>query len=131
MKRQIISFGLLTVFSIIIIFSCDDTNVDDGIDIPSENISYSQHIQPVFNLKCNSKDCHNDIDYAGGLSLTSYANTTADYLIVAPGKPDNSKLIWSIKAESAYPMPPPGYQPLTLDQINGITKWVEEGAKNN
>ena len=122
------------MFSTIVLISCDDTNTVENIDsriIPDSNVSYAEHLQPVFDVKCNAAGCHNDQDVAGGLSLTSYSNTTADYLIVAPGDTVNSRLIWSIKAESAYPMPPVGYPVLTQNQIRGVVTWIKEGAKNN
>ena len=134
MKKRIINFSILLMFSTIVLISCDDTNTVENIDsriIPDSNVSYAEHLQPVFDVKCNAAGCHNDQDVAGGLSLTSYSNTTADYLIVAPGDTVNSRLIWSIKAESAYPMPPVGYPVLTQNQIRGVVTWIKEGAKNN
>ncbi len=134
MKKCLIVSSLLALFSAALLISCDDTNTVKNIDsrvIPSTNVSYSQDLQPVFDVKCNASGCHNDQDRGGGISLTSYSNTTADYLVVAPGNPNNSKLVWSIKGESTYPMPPVGYPPLTKNQIDGITTWIKEGAKNN
>lgn len=134
MKKHFINLGLFLFFNTMVFFSCDDTNTVKDIDsriIPSKDVSYSEHIQPVFDVKCNAKGCHNDQDLGGGLSFTSYANTTADYLVVAPGNPENSKLVWSIEGRSAYPMPKIGYPPLTQNQIDGIKTWIKEGAKNN
>jgi len=119
---------------LLISYSCDDTITQEDLDnrqIPSSNVSYSQHIQPVFDAKCNYAGCHNGRDMAGGLSLTNYYNTTADYLIVAPGLPENSKLVWSIEGRGTNPMPPVGRWPLTKNQIDGIKTWIKEGAKNN
>lgn len=133
-NNHLINSALLIIFSLMIIYSCDDTITQDDLDnriIPETNVSYSQHIQPIFDAKCNSSGCHNDIDLAGGLSLTSYSNTTADYLIVAPGLPDNSKLVWSIEGRGTNPMPPVGRWPLTKAQITAIRTWIKEGAKNN
>lgn len=131
MKKLIL---IITIISLITVISCDDTITQQDLDnriIPSFNVSYSQHIQPVFDAKCNTAGCHNDRDLAGGLSLTNYYNTTADYLIVAPGLPDNSKLVWSIEGRGTNPMPPVGRWPLTKEQITGIRTWIKEGAKNN
>ncbi|MBM4170694.1 MAG: hypothetical protein FJ214_02345 [Ignavibacteria bacterium] len=114
--------------------SCDDTINQEDLDnkiIPSTKVSFSQHIQPVFEARCNNAGCHNDQDRASGLSLTSYVNTTSNYLIVAPGTPSNSKLVWVIEGNSTNPMPPIGYRPLTKNQIDGIKNWIKEGAKNN
>jgi len=134
MKKQIINSCLILIFTFIVFISCDDTNTVEDIDriiIPSKDVSYSEHLQRVFDVKCNAKGCHNDQDLGGGLSFTSYANTTANYLVVAPGNPQNSKLVWSIEGRSAFPMPPVGYPPLNQNQIDGIKTWIKEGAKNN
>ena len=132
MKNSVfIKFSFVTVFLIVILISCDDTKISDLPTIPQTNVSYSEHIQPLFDLDCNSSGCHNDGDHAGGLSLTNWANTTASYLVVAPGHPENSQLVLAVQGNSTYPMPPVGYQVLSQDQIDGIYTWVKEGAKNN
>ncbi len=134
MKNTFIPLGLISIFLAIFITSCDDTNTIEDIDkrvIPSSNVSYSEHLQIVFDYKCNNSYCHNAVDRAGGLSLTDHSNTTASYLVVAPGYPDNSSLAWAIKGISANPMPPVGYPVLTKNQIDGVVTWIKEGAKNN
>ncbi len=114
--------------------ACDDTinisDIDNKI-IPTFNVSYSQHIQPVLTAKCARAGCHDDQTREGGLSLTSYSNTTQSYLVVAPLLPQNSKLVWSIEGTSGNIMPPLGYPPVTKNQIDGIKTWIKEGAKNN
>ncbi len=134
MKKTFVNLGIAVVFSIVLNTACDDTNTVQDIDnrvIPSNNVSYNEHIQPVFDLKCNNSYCHNSIDRAGGLSLADHSGTTASYLIVAPGYPDNSSLVWAIKGISANPMPPVGYPVLTKNQVDGVVTWIKEGAKNN
>ena len=124
----------LFFLSILIFAACDDTVKVTDLDnktIPSANVSYSQYIQPVFTAKCANSGCHDDQNRAGNLSLTSWANATADFQIVAPGIPQNSKLIWRISGTSGTLTPPVGYWALTANQIAGITTWVKEGAKNN
>jgi hypothetical protein len=135
MKRIICITYLLSALFFILNYGCDDTITTDDLDkkiIPDKDVSYSQHIQPVLNLKCASAGCHDDATRADGLSLTSWSNTTADPSVVARGEPDNSKLVWTIEAQaSVSPMPPIGYPPLTVNQINGIKTWIREGANNN
>jgi len=118
------------IFFSLIVIACDDTILTDDL-IPETNVSYTQHVQPIFDRKCTNAGCHNDTERAGGLSLTSYANTVASYLVVAPGYPENSILIWAIDGSSSNPMPPFGYWPLTEKERVGIKTWVKEGAKNN
>lgn len=128
--KYFIRFILIGV--ILIINSCDDQiNVPSDDQIPDSNISYSKHIQPIFNYSCTAAGCHDDQSKAGGLSLTSYQNTTASYVYVYPGNPDASLLVLSVEGKSIYPMPPPGRPPLTQKQIKAIRVWVAEGAKNN
>ncbi|MCF8241185.1 MAG: hypothetical protein K9J16_07350 [Melioribacteraceae bacterium] len=141
MPTQIkLQFILLTIFSAFIFFiSCDDTVTGDDIDnrvIPDSNVSYSKHIQPVLNLKCTSSGCHDDAARAGGLSLTTWSNTTSDPNIVFPGKPENSVLVWSVEGlngASLMPPPPPegNVPPFTENQVEGLKTWIREGAKNN
>ncbi|MFA5804623.1 MAG: c-type cytochrome domain-containing protein [Melioribacteraceae bacterium] len=133
-KSVINIFLTLTLFGLMLIAACDDTinisDIDNKI-IPSSNVSYSQHIQPVLTAKCARAGCHDDQTREAGLSLTSYSNTTQSYLVVAPLLPQNSKLVWSIEGTSGNLMPPLGYPPVTKNQIDGIKTWIKEGAKNN
>jgi hypothetical protein len=131
-------FLLLSIYLIIIsvlVTSCDDTITDNDIDnriIPDSLISFSQHLQPVFEVKCIS--CHDDETKAGGLSLTTWASTTADGRVVVPFYPNNSIIVLSIEADPSTPvMPPVGtpYKPFTPNQAKGLRKWIEEGAQNN
>ena len=130
-----ITIFLSCAFAVIVFLTaCDDTIKVTDLDntvIPSSKVSYSKYIQPVFTAKCANAGCHDDQNQAGGLSLTSWTNATADFQVVAPGIPQNSKLIWRITGSSGTLMPPIGYWALTKNQIDGITTWVKEGAKNN
>jgi len=129
MSRYFITLVLLVV---ILLISCDDNlNLPSDEDIPSTNVSYNKHIQPIFNARCATSGCHDDQTKAAGLSLTSYQSTTASYIFVFPGNPDASLLVLSVEGRSQYPMPPPGRPPLTQKQIKAIRTWVAEGAKNN
>ncbi|MFA7289060.1 MAG: c-type cytochrome domain-containing protein [Melioribacteraceae bacterium] len=133
-KSKIINIALFASFALIVNTSCDDTinvfELDNKI-IPSSNVSYNQYIQPVFTAKCANAGCHDDQIRAGNLSFTSYVNATSDYLVVAPGLPDNSKLVWAVEGNYVDQMPPLGYWGLTSNQIAAIRIWVKEGAKNN
>jgi hypothetical protein len=118
----------------LLIYGCDDTinqHELDSIVIPPSNVSFNKYIQPVFDGKCNNAGCHNGSDRASGLSLSNHASATSDFLIVAPGLPDNSKLVWAIEGRTTSIMPPLGYWPLTKNQREGIITWIREGAKNN
>jgi hypothetical protein len=124
---------LIPLILILFYFGCDDSSTEiDRKEIPDSNVSFSQHIQPVFNIKC--VNCHGVGITEAGLDLTTWSGTVADPSIVFPGQPENSRLVWSIEGNPAVmPMPPPGsaYLPLTQDQVEGVKTWIKEGANNN
>lgn len=117
-----------------ILLSCDDTVSIEDIDkkpIPAQNVSFSQHVYPVLNVKCNYSGCHNDESRAGGVSLTSWSNVTNPQIVVK-GDTTTSILVWSItRLPGAKWMPPTNYPQLTGEQIRGIKTWIQEGAKDN
>ncbi len=131
---NLLLFLTFLTFLFVVAFGCDDTVSNYVEDIPESNVSYSKHIQPIFNLKCTSSGCHEDQTRAGNLSLTSYGNVTADELIIVPYHPENSILVWAIEGDAGYgPMPPLGapVPPLSQKEIQGIKTWIKEGAKSN
>ena len=135
MKKYISIFLIVFAFiAVLTVSACKDTTTADSLDsitIPASNVSFNKYIQPVLTIKCANAGCHDDQTAAGSLSLTTYANVTSDYLVVAPGYPQNSKLVWRIEGTSGNIMPPLGRWPLTKNQIDGIKTWIKEGAKNN
>ncbi|MDQ7816833.1 MAG: c-type cytochrome domain-containing protein [Melioribacteraceae bacterium] len=134
MKNSIALKRYSIIILLALITACDDTINQEELDsvvIPSSNVSFNKYIQPIFDARCNNAGCHNGTDRASGLSLSNHASATADFLIVAPGLPDNSKLAWAIEGRTTSLMPPLGYRPLTKNQREGIITWIREGAKNN
>ncbi len=130
--RDIIVIVFITFFSI----SCDDTltvqNVDDR-EIPLTNVSFSQDIYPIFQVKCAFSGCHASPNPADGIDLSTWANVTANPYIVFPLNSGNSILVWAIEGRAGiYPMPPVGYaSPITTKQLTGIKTWIDEGALDN
>ncbi|HCY77813.1 MAG TPA: hypothetical protein DHV28_18035 [Ignavibacteriales bacterium] len=127
--------SLITI-SLIVLIACDDTLTVQDIDnkiIPSSNVSFADHIYPVLQVKCAFSGCHSSVNPGAGLDLTSWSGVTADPTIVFPGEPDLSKLIWAIEGNKPpiQPMPPIGYRSFTQNQVQGMRKWIEEGALDN
>ena len=132
--KSYIILSFFTIISLILFASCEDTQTIEDIDkipIPTANVSFSKHIFPVFNVKCNNSGCHNDESRAGGVSLTTWSNAT-DPRIVVKGDPTTSVMVWSIdRLPGAKWMPPDAYPGLTPEQRTGIKTWIKEGALNN
>jgi hypothetical protein len=119
---------------------CKRDSVGPGVDgspsdviFPASNISYTVHVQPVFNQACALSGCHDAGQNQSQLRLTSYGDavlSTSAVGVILPGKPDQSLLVLRIQGTVGARMPP-GVYPLNSNQINGIRAWIVEGAKNN
>lgn len=126
-----IVFGILSITILTIINGCSDSATTPSNDIvfPDKDVSYSAHVQPVFNLRCATSGCHDDQSRAQDLSLTSYFNLTARPGIVIAGNSIASLLAQKIDGRLPHSNPIPIL--INSNQINGIKKWIDEGAKNN
>ena len=133
-KRFIYNILLSSLFLLVIVFiSCDDTITNSDIDdikIPTNDVSYAEYIQPVFNVRCTSSGCHDNESMAGGYSLTSWSSAVIPG-IVDPFNIETSRIVWRIDGLGFPIMPPPTKGYLTENQREGIKTWIKEGAKNN
>jgi hypothetical protein len=153
--RIIKSFRLLvyflSFFIFIIIISCSEkgTNpADEKFIIPDSNISFYEHIEPLFNARCGLESgCHsvedtdNPLPYSVLINRNALVNnyqlsSTGELLIDLSVHKSNPQLapLYLIVAEG-YPEtytdrmpPPPYYDPLSDNQIEGIRRWIGEGA---
>lgn len=83
-------------------------------------------VSPIFAAKCA---CHTG-RATGGVSLANYRATMnggKNGPIVNPGDPDTSLMIELIKGTKQPKMPPAGN--LTTAQMETLTKWIKDGAK--
>ena len=103
-------------------------------------INYNQQIQPIFNNHCLT--CHVSVNGSGALELDSY-----EYLM--QGDSNNGPVVMPFNADSSLlyrvllPFPvevpnepiccrmPKNGEPLSIDQINMIYDWINEGAQEN
>lgn len=130
-KSMSILAALLTVVLISSLPACDDSGTRPGDEIvfPEENVSYAEHVQPFFNLRCANYGCHEDATRAANLSLTSYVNMTTRPGIIVPGDASSSLLMQKIDGRLPHPIEVPII--INENQLGGIRTWINEGAKNN
>jgi hypothetical protein len=132
-RMSTVRITTMTLFATVaLLSSCskDSNPTSSDIVFPSSNVSYSQHVQPLFNTSCAVSGCHDDATRQNNLSLTSYTNATARPGIIIPGDAQNSVLAQRIDGR-LQPQMPFQRPPLNSNQINGIKTWINEGAKNN
>jgi hypothetical protein len=126
----------IVVGTSVAIVSCKDQISDPNanpIVFPSANVSYSKHVDPLFQQRCAVSGCHTSGAAAAGLVLSapSYSSLMNHQpRLVNPGASNNSLLVQRIDGRLA-PQMPFDSQPLTANQIAGIKKWIDEGATNN
>jgi hypothetical protein len=115
----------------VIVFGCDDTTgPSSSIVFPDVNVSYSEHVQPLFNQTCTFSGCHDDVTRQSDLSLTSYVNATQRLDVINPGNPNGSSLYLRVEGIIG-PQMPKDRSPLNRNQRDGIYIWIDEGAQDN
>jgi hypothetical protein len=125
---------LLPVFLSLTTPSCKDQITNPGSDIvfPDSNISFVNYVEPLFQQRCIS--CHNSAQNYGNLDLEiSMWQALIDHQpqIVVPHRGNNSLLVQRLEGNNFGPQMPLNSTPLTTNQINGVKKWIDEGASNN
>ncbi len=129
-KIIISSSFLLTL----ILFSCGGDNTGTGpgnIAFPDSNLSFTQHIRPIFLDNCVQGNCHGGFR-AGGLDLESdppdFQSNSG--LVVIPFSKTNSLLyILLFVSDNGIPRMPPDRISGILDaEITAIGTWIDEGA---
>ena len=140
---QAVRFVLLSFFilgSIAIIGCKEDPAGPPQIVIPGDNedVLYSRHINPIFATSCAGAECHVGAR-AASLSLGSWNSVVEGSefgAVVVPFSADRSHLFQHVNTDttlgpSATPRMPLSLDPLPIEQIKTIMRWINEGAKND
>ncbi len=88
-------------------------------------IDFTKQIRPILRDHC--LDCHGGVKQTADLS---FIHRDAALEVIEPGKPDESALIERVVSKDADDvMPPPEHgSPLTADEIELLTQWIDQGA---
>ncbi len=131
-----IGSSVFAIAMMLLVGSCKDQIADPNVNpivFPDANVSYSKHVDPLFQQRCALSGCHAGSSAQAGLDLfaPSYSSLINHQpRLVNPGASNNSLLVQRIDGRLAPQMPYMS-QPLNVNQIGGIKKWIDEGAKNN
>ena len=99
-----------------------------------DQVSYFKHVLPIFRTK-NCTGCHQPAKQGGSYVMTDYAallkgGETGQAAIV-PAKPKESHLLAQITPKDGKADMPKDGQPLSDIEIATITRWIEQGAKDD
>ena len=97
-------------------------------------VSYFNQIRPV--LQANCQGCHQPAKAKGGYVMTDFAGLLKggdnEGVAVVPGKPmDSAMLLLIAPDKDGETEMPKDKEPLHSAEIELITKWIAEGAKND
>jgi hypothetical protein len=96
-----------------------------------EKIDFNTQVRPILNESCIS--CHGGVKQSGGFGLVfrEYAvgETKNGNFGIVPGRPDKSEMIARINHSSPELRMPLDRDPLTEEEVNILTKWIEQGAE--
>jgi hypothetical protein len=94
-------------------------------------VSYSKEVKPILNQKCIS--CHGGVKKKGGFSLLfreeALAPTGSGKPAIIPGNASASDMIKRLSHADPEERMPYHEAPLSTDEIDILTRWVNEGAK--
>ncbi|HET9487084.1 MAG TPA: c-type cytochrome domain-containing protein, partial [Chryseosolibacter sp.] len=96
-----------------------------------EKIDFSTQVKPILNKRCIS--CHGGVKQNGGFSVL-FREEAVDTLesgkhAIVPGDVAHSEMIRRINERDPELRMPYKEEPLTREEINILTKWIEQGAE--
>ncbi len=103
-------------------FSCNSS---------TEQIDFSTQIKPILNTKCIT--CHGGVKKSGGFSLLfkeeAFAATKSGKPAIIPGNASGSEFIKRLHEDDPELRMPYEKQKLSEEEIELLTKWIDQGAK--
>ena len=96
-----------------------------------QKIDFSRDIKPIINKQCIS--CHGGVKKNGGFSLLFHQealdSTQSGMPAIIPGDSKNSSLIQRLHYQDAELRMPYKKDPLSDEDIDKLTKWIDQGAQ--
>ncbi|TWT54196.1 translocation protein TolB [Rubripirellula amarantea] len=117
-----------------IAFDTSATLASEGATLDQRSVSYHQDIEPIFRQHCFG--CHQGAKQMGTYLMTDFARMItggeSENLAIVPGNPSESYLIDQIRIVDGHAeMPKPPAKPLSEVEVELISRWIAEGAKND
>jgi hypothetical protein len=126
MKNILIAF--MVFGSIVFLESCYYDEPPQPLPFDCNEVSFSTHIQPIFEASCSTSGCH-DGSRVPDLRADVSWNLLVNGGYVNLSVPEESKLFKSV-SYIEEPMPPGGIQISDLNK-ELVLCWISEGALND
>ncbi len=101
------------------------------IFLTADPVDYNAEIKPIINQKCIS--CHGGVKKKGGFSLLfreeALSPTASGKPAIIPGDAKNSDMIRRLHHKDPEERMPYKEEPLSKQEIELLTRWIDEGAK--
>ncbi|MCK0136565.1 PSD1 and planctomycete cytochrome C domain-containing protein [Arenibacter sp. S6351L] len=98
---------------------------------PADTVDFSADIKPILNKNCIT--CHGGVKKSGGFSLLfeeeAFANTESGKPAIIPGNAAKSPFIQRLTESDPELRMPYKKSKLSEEEIELLTKWVDQGAK--
>ena len=124
MKKNIITVLSIAVMCVIVAVLWNSLK-------PESTVDFSNHIKPILNKHCIV--CHGGVKKSGGFSLLfeneAFAATESGKPAIIPGNAAQSPFIQRLKEDDPELRMPYKKSKLSKDEIELLTKWVDQGAK--
>ena len=120
----------LFCLALLMIGTLATASAEDAPAKPATPVSYYRQVGPILQRNCSG--CHQPAKAGGKLSLTSFAEFKKggeNGESYTAGKPDESVIIEYISGEK--PRMPLKAAPLPKEQVELISRWISEGAKDD
>jgi hypothetical protein len=92
-------------------------------------VDFARDVQPLLASKCVR--CHGPQTAEAGLRFDegqkALAKLESGNHAIVPGHPDDSEILRRVTADESERMPPDG-EPLTVQQVDTLRKWIADGA---
>lgn len=94
-------------------------------------VNFNTQVKPILNKKCMA--CHGGVKKAGGFSLLfeeeALGKTKSGKPAIIPGDAAHSEFIIRLTHPDPEKFMPKKGEPLSEDEIETLTKWIDQGAK--
>ena len=94
-----------------------------------DTVYFQQQVLPLLSSGCTMSGCHDAITHKEGVKLVTYTDivATGGINIATP----TSSRIYRAMVKNEERMPPSPAAAFTSDQLNIISKWIGQGARDN